>query len=122
MTMPTDHLPTETLGTPSASLAVALDAEISDSRIAKALGDALTATQTTRSGTVEPDHKTRMAAAQIALAYRHGRPIERQQVVTAKIDSESDLLSRLVRSPAAKQALKDLLAAAESAGDAQTAV
>lgn len=105
---------------PSETLTAALDKEVPDERIARVLADALAAMQTTRSGTVEPDHRTRLAAATLALAYRHGRPIERQQVITAKVDSEPDLISRLVHSPAARQALRDLLAAAESAGDAQT--
>lgn len=120
--MTANQPPTETLSTPSTSLATALDAELPDSRIAKALGDALTATQTTRSGTVEPDHRIRLAAATLALAYRHGRLIDRQQVVIAKVGGEADMIDRLTHSPELRQALRDALDVAEnrSGGDGQT--
>lgn len=107
--------PDPTSQPPSQALASALDKEIPDERIAKALGDALTATQTTRSGTVEPDHKTRLQAATLALAYKVGRPIERQQVLTAKIgDTDADFIERLAHSPALRAALRDAVEAAEN--------
>ena len=62
------------------------------------------------------DYRTRLAAQQLRLYYLLGKPIERQQVVTAKVDSESDLLSRLAHSPELREALREVLAAAESVG------
>jgi hypothetical protein len=92
------------------SLAEALATELPDEQIAIAIRDALSATQTTRSGTVEPDHKTRLQAATLALAYKHGRPVERQEVITTNLsENNKAILDRLKNSPAAKDALKRAL-------------
>ncbi len=94
------------------SLAAALADELPDERIAIAIRDALTATQTTRSGTLEPDHKTRLQAATLALAYKHGRAIERQQIITANAtpdEHEADLSQRIAKSPALKAHLLRLI-------------
>lgn len=99
---------------PSQALAAALDAKIPDSKIADVLELAMTANQVERDGTVRPDHKTRLAAAQVALAYRHGRPIERQQIITANVGpTDSDLIERLAHSPALRAAIRDAVEAAE---------
>ena len=95
---------------PNYSLTEALAAELPDEQIAIAIRDALTATQTTRSGTVEPDHKTRLQAATLALAYKHGRPVERQEVITTNLTENNEaLLERLKSSPAARDALRRTL-------------
>jgi hypothetical protein len=95
---------------PNYSLTEALATELPDEQIAIAIRDALTATQTTRSGTVEPDHKTRLQAATLALAYKHGRPVERQEVITTNlIENNKTILDRLKNSPAAKDALQRAL-------------
>ena len=99
---------------PSKSLADALDAKIPDSKIADVLELAMTANQVERDGTVRLDHKIRLAAAQVALAYRHGRPIERQQILTANVGpTDSDLIERLAHSPALRAAIRDAVEAAE---------
>ena len=96
------------------SLAESLATELPDEQIAIAIRDALTATQTTRSGTVEPDHKTRLQAATLALAYKHGRPVERQEVITANLsENDSAILERVKNSPAARAALRRMLDSAE---------
>ena len=101
---------------PNHSLAESLATELPDEQIAVAIRDALTATQTTRSGTVEPDHKTRLQAATLALAYKHGRPVERQEVITANVtDNDSDILERLKNSAAARAALRRVLDSADQA-------
>jgi len=92
------------------SLSEALATELPDEQIALAIRDALTATQTTRSGTIEPDHKTRLQAATLALAYKHGRPVERQEVLTANITaSDESIMDRIKNSPAAIAALRRFL-------------
>ena len=97
------------------SLAAALDAELPDSRVAAAISDALSATVTTRSGIIEADHKTRLAAATLALHFRHGRPVERQEVVSVNVstDSNEDLRARLARSPALRRSVRSMLDEAE---------
>jgi hypothetical protein len=98
------------------SLAEALATELPDEQIAVAIRDALTATQTTRSGTVEPDHKTRLQAATLALAYKHGRPVERQEVITANLTENADtILERVKNSAAARAALRRVLDSADHA-------
>ena len=92
------------------SLAEALATELPDEQIAIAIRDALTATQTTRSGTVEPDHKTRLQAATLALAYKHGRPVERQEVITANVtENEEYVMDRIKNSSALRAALRKAL-------------
>jgi hypothetical protein len=95
---------------PNYSLTEALAAELPDEQIAIAIRDALTATQTTRSGTVEPDHKTRLQAATLALAYKHGRPVERQEVITANVtENEEYVMNRIKNSSALRAALRKSL-------------
>ena len=92
------------------SLAESLATELPDEQIAIAIRDALTATLTTRSGTVEPDHKTRLQAATLALAYKHGRPIERQEVITANLaENEEFVMNRIKNSSALRAALRKSL-------------
>jgi hypothetical protein len=92
------------------SFAEALATELPDEQIAIAIRDALSATQTTRSGTVEPDHKTRLQAATLALAYKHGRPVERQEVITANVTENEDyVMNRIKNSPALRAALRKSL-------------
>ena len=96
------------------SLAESLATELPDEQIAIAIRDALTATQTTRSGTVEPDHKTRLQAATLALAYKHGRPVERQDVITANLaEFDEAILERLKKSSVLREALQRKLDSCE---------
>ena len=50
-----------------------------------------------------PDHKTRLAATMLDLAYREGKPIERQLTATAKFEDLASLQERVSQSPAFKQ-------------------
>jgi hypothetical protein len=59
-----------------------------------------------------PDHRTRLAAATLQLAYDEGTPIQRQIVLTGKFDTDEAILDRLAASPEASAAL----AALEKAG------
>lgn len=96
-------------------LAQELAENVPDERIAIAISQALVATQTARSGVIEPDHKVRLQAATLALAYRHGRPVERQEVVSVNLDADSSigLADRLANSPALLKSLKEVIAKVE---------
>ncbi len=89
-------------------LAKELAENVTDERLAVAISEALTATQINRDGTITPDHKTRLQAATLGLAYRHGRPVERQEVVSVNLDAEASigLEERLANSPALLRNLK----------------
>lgn len=103
--------------TPGQRLASALAANVTEERLATAIGDALTATQANRDGTVTPDHKTRLQAASLGLAYSHGRPIERVESINVNLDPDSQLgiEERLADSPALRQALRKTLDKCDSA-------
>jgi hypothetical protein len=102
--------------TANQQLAEVLHAEIPEERIARVLSDAMAATMTTRAGTVEPDHKTRVQAATLVLAYKVGRPVERQEVVSVNVgaSADSDLASRLKKSPALRKMMKRMITEAEA--------
>jgi hypothetical protein len=103
----------------SQQLAEVLHTEIPEERIARVLSDAMAATMTTRAGTVEPDHKTRVQAATLTLAYKVGRPVERQEVITKDVTTsvDEDLAGRLKRSPALRRMFRRIL---DEAGDGAT--
>jgi len=96
---------------PGQKLAKVLADEIPESRIVEALSNALTAELVNRDGTRSPDHKTRLAAAETALAYRHGLPVRREEtlLVHADADSTVGLKERLAHSPALRGLMRKLL-------------
>jgi len=100
----------------SQQLAEVLHAEIPAERIARVLSDAMTATMTSRAGTVEPDHKARVQAASLILAYKVGRPVERQEVVNVNLgpSADEDLANRLKKSPALRRMMLRVITAAEA--------
>ncbi|KAB2639807.1 MAG: hypothetical protein DVB25_04990 [Verrucomicrobia bacterium] len=102
--------------TASQQLAEVLHAEIPEERIARVLSDAMSAMMTTRSGTVEPDQKTRLQAATLILAYKVGRAVERQEVVNVNLgaSADADLAARLKKSPALRRMMQRMIAEAEA--------
>lgn len=84
-------------------------------RIIRALAGALEADMTSRAGVKEPDYRTRLRAAEVLLAYAIGRPIERQQVITAHARGGllDDLENRMKRSPSLRDALRSSLERAD---------
>jgi hypothetical protein len=50
-----------------------------------------------------PDHKTRLAAVTLELAYSEGRPIERQMSLSGKFEDLAVLQERLMQSPTFRQ-------------------
>lgn len=92
---------------PQKTLAELLAKELPDDRIAIAIRDAMTATQINRNGAVEPDHRIRLQAATLALAYKHGKPLERQELMHAHLlDAEKQLHERLATSQQARNLLR----------------
>ena len=71
----------------------------------------MTAELVHRDGTRSPDHKTRLAAAETALAYRHGLPIRREEtlLVHADADSQLGMKERLAHSPALRAMFRRML-------------
>jgi len=61
-----------------------------------------------------PDHRTRLAAAELYLAYLIGKPIERRVIEQHNIDSHDDVVSKLAKSTAGREEIKKLLAEAEA--------
>jgi len=58
--------------------------------------------------TVEPDYKTRLAAATLQLAYDEGLPVKRSIVLTGDFKSAEDLASELKDSPEALRVFRKL--------------
>jgi hypothetical protein len=53
-----------------------------------------------------PDHKTRLAAVTLLLAYKEGRPVQRAAEITAKFESAEQVLERLNKSVDGRKALE----------------
>ena len=103
--------------TPSIVLAEALAEEIPENRIATVLSDALSADMVNRDGTRSPDHKVRLAAAQMALSYRYGLPTRREEVhVSLPVnDGNIGLAERMKHSPALRETFRQMLAETQPA-------
>jgi hypothetical protein len=54
-----------------------------------------------------PDHKTRLAAVTLELAYSEGRPIERQMSLSGKFEDLAALQERLKHSPVFQQIMAE---------------
>jgi len=67
-------------------------------------------------GLVEvPDHKARLAAVTLELAYREGLPVQRQVIANTGPDDSSGYVARALRSPALRRQLQSMLAEASAA-------
>lgn len=103
----------------NANLAASIDSVAPSERIITALANALEADAVNRDGSRGPDHKTRVQAASLLLAYRVGRPVERQQVITANSNEPKESFSeKLARSPALRELYRQELERAEEAAKA----
>jgi len=61
-------------------------------------------------GLVEvPDHKARLAAVTLELAYREGLPVQRQVIANTGTDDSSGYMTRALRSPALRGQLRAML-------------
>ena len=57
---------------------------------------------------IYPDHKTRLAAAALQLAYDEGTPVKRSITITSDFRSADEILSTLQKSPEASRAVQAL--------------
>lgn len=97
----------------------ALESELAPALIARAIAGALTADAVTKSGARIPDHRTRLAAAELALNYLVGRPAQRTETLNINVDAQPgiDLVERLRSSPALREQLRKHLTEADPTVD-----
>ena len=57
---------------------------------------------------IQPDHKTRLAAATLQLAYDEGTPVKRSVTITSDFRSAEDILEVMRQSPEATRAIRAL--------------
>ena len=102
--------------TPAQLLAQVLNSECPEEEVGRVLRECLTATVTSRAGVVEPDFKTRLAAAQFVTAQRHGLPVRREEVINFNIDADSavGMEERLRHSPALRSVFRKMLERVDS--------
>lgn len=100
----------------AAEIAEALDREIPAAVIARAIAAGLVAETTTKSGIKVVDHRSRLEAARLALAYRIGTPVQRTESVNINLDADAamGIEERLAKSPALREQLRRSLAAADA--------
>lgn len=99
--------------TPHAKLAEALE-KIPDSRIAAVLLEGMSATVTSRSGTVEPDTRTRILAANLVIQYKVGRPRVSDDSPALANDAgegegDANLVEQMAKSPALFHSVEEML-------------
>ncbi len=96
---------------PAQKLAEVLDLECPEEQVGRVLRECLTATTTSRAGVVEPDFKTRLAAAQFVTTQRHGLPVRREEILQVNVDADSavGMEERLRHSPALRAMFRKML-------------
>ena len=67
-----------------------------------------------------PDHRTRLAAAELYLAYLIGKPIERRVIEQHNVDSLEDVEKKLAKCPALREEFKKMIANAEAIAAQET--
>jgi hypothetical protein len=100
--------------TPAQKLHEALDRECPEDRLAAVISEGLTATVRNRDGTVSPDYRSRLASAQLALFFKHGKPVERQEIHQTVTNRSEEENMKTLASPAMLAAMKNLIAKAEA--------
>jgi hypothetical protein len=108
----TKRLTGESLRMLTTDVVSAVASKFGGEKIAELLDELCRAESMTNGGKLRPDHRTRLAAVTLVLAYLVGRPVERSEVVTVNLDADSmtGLRERLKSSPAMRDALAGLLA------------
>ena len=109
------------LARPSVETRAALMQRFPAERIAETLARLMEATVRVVRGRGEnaraeiDDHRAQVEALKLMLAYRDGRPVERQEVVSVNLDAEAapGIAERLRASPALRLQLRRMLAEAE---------
>lgn len=104
--------------TPGQALTESLARETPPDQIARVLREAMSATTVSRSGAVEPDHRTRLQACDLAIKMTVGLPVQRSEAVNVNLDADSavSMQERLAHSPALRAMFRKMLAQADSDG------
>jgi hypothetical protein len=102
---------TDSNSTPAQAITAALEKLVSPEQVARALSDALSATNTSRNGVVESDTRSRLQAASLILSYQIGRPVERSESINVNLDADAamGIEERLRQSPALRATFRNLL-------------
>jgi hypothetical protein len=91
-----------------------LATEVPPERVARAIADLMEASSIVRTGSdssvTVPDHRTRLAAVQLYLSYNLGMPVQRTITKEDKQESDAETMTRLMASPAAREAMRQALA------------
>lgn len=100
---------------PSQRLAAELAAGVSPEQVLHTIHQAMSADTVARDGSRQPDHRTRLDAAKVLLAYAVGTPVARSESVSVSVDADStaDLSERLRHSPALRALFRKILDSAE---------
>jgi hypothetical protein len=98
----------------SVRLLTTLANEVPPERVARAIADLMEASNIVRTGSdtsaTVPDHRTRLAAVQLYLSYNLGMPVQRTITKEDKQESDAETMTRLMASPAAREAMRQALA------------
>ena len=87
-----------------------LTTEIPESDIVRGIREMLNASYVTKSGKEHPDFRAREAGIRLYLSYTVGLPLQRQIVANIAAEGSEDRVEdRLMASPAARIALKEML-------------
>jgi hypothetical protein len=92
------------------ALLLKLVLEVSPEEIVEALKGMVNATMTTKDGRTVPDYRAREAGVKLYLIYVVGMPVQRVMSTPQRLESEDQTMSRLMASPAAREAMKQALA------------
>ena len=112
-----------TTETPAQRLAAEIAQAVTGEQIASVLRQSLAADTVARDGTRQPDHRARLDAAKLLLAYGLGLPIQRTESVNVNLDADAGagLRERLAHSPALRSALRVALEKSEPSIDVDKA-
>ena len=104
---------------PAQRLAAELAEGVAPAQVLNTLRQALVADQVARDGSRQPDHRARLDAAKLWLAYAVGLPVQRSESVSVNLDADSavGIEERLRHSPALRRMLREMLERAEGALD-----
>lgn len=104
---------------PEEELQASLDQHAPGNDIVAVVADCMRNASTyVRGGTEVPDYRVRLQAAQLLLAYRNGRPIERQEVRTQNIPTNEAMMEVLANSGEARRAYRTFIDMAEAKAEA----
>lgn len=101
---------------PAARLAEKLAAGVSPEQILHTLQQALAADTVARDGSRQPDHRVRVEASKLLLAYSLGLPVSRQEIHQTVTNKSEDDAMRLLESPTTRRKLREMLERAEGGG------